>query len=102
VFRNSLKVGRNPNDFKDMEGPAYISFCLPDGESTEFVLSEVSSNLTKFKNQTKIFCPERRGDMFILKDYQAGRNIVDSIFLCRPASTRGAVRIMQNIYCSPQ
>jgi hypothetical protein len=38
------------------------------GESTEFVLSEVVAALAKYKNQTKIFCPEHRGDMFIRKD----------------------------------
>ncbi len=37
-------------------------------ESTEFVLSEVIKTLAKYKNQTKIFCPEHRGDMFILKN----------------------------------
>jgi ankyrin repeat protein len=37
-------------------------------ESTEFVLSEVIETLAKYKNQTKIFCPEHRGDMFILND----------------------------------
>ena len=37
-------------------------------ESTEFVFSEVIAALAKYKNQTKVFCPEHRGDMFILKD----------------------------------
>jgi len=36
--------------------------------STEFVLSEVSAALQKYKDQVRIFCPEHRGDMFILKD----------------------------------
>jgi len=38
------------------------------GPSTEFLLSEVMAALEKHKTQTKIFCPENRGDMFILKD----------------------------------
>jgi ankyrin repeat protein len=37
-------------------------------ESTEFVLSEVIKTLEKYKNQTEIFCPEHRGDMFILRE----------------------------------
>jgi ankyrin repeat protein len=35
-------------------------------ESTEFVLSEVSEALAKYKDRIKVFCPEHRGDMFIL------------------------------------
>ncbi|UCE65836.1 MAG: ankyrin repeat domain-containing protein [Candidatus Zixiibacteriota bacterium] len=37
-------------------------------DSTEFVLVEVAATLEKYKNHTKIFCPEHRGDMFILDD----------------------------------
>jgi ankyrin repeat protein len=44
------------------------AFLASGGDSTEFVLSEVVETLEKYKNQTKIFCPEHRGDMFILKD----------------------------------
>jgi len=43
------------------------AYLASDGESTEFVLSEVAVALEKYKNQTRIFCPEHRGDMFILK-----------------------------------
>jgi len=50
---------------KRLKPKAYLA---SDGESTEFVLSEVTAALAKYKNQTKIFCPEHRGDMFVLKD----------------------------------
>jgi ankyrin repeat protein len=50
---------------KTLKPKAYLA---SDGESTEFVLSGVTAALAKYKNQTKIFCPEHRGDMFILKD----------------------------------
>ena len=50
---------------KTLRPKAYLA---SDGESTEFVLSEVTAALAKYKNQTKVFCPEHRGDMFILKD----------------------------------
>ena len=50
---------------KTLKPKAYLA---SDGESTEFVLSEVSATLAKYKDQTKIFCPEHRGDMFVLKD----------------------------------
>ena len=43
--------------------------CLASGgDSTEFVLLEVAAALEKYKDHTKIFCPEHRGDMFILKN----------------------------------
>ena len=45
---------------------AYLA--MASSESTEFVLSEVVTTLEKYKNQTEIFCPEHRGDMFILKN----------------------------------
>ncbi|MFC2141340.1 ankyrin repeat domain-containing protein [Acidobacteriota bacterium] len=42
--------------------------CLASGgDSTEFVLLEVGAALEKYKDHTKIFCPEHRGDMFILR-----------------------------------
>ena len=50
---------------KTLKPKAYLA---SDGESTEFVLSEVSAALAKYGNQTKIFCPEHRGDMFFLKN----------------------------------
>jgi hypothetical protein len=42
------------------------AFLASGGDSTEFVLLEVAATLEKYKDQTKIFCPEHRGDMFIL------------------------------------
>jgi ankyrin repeat protein len=51
---------------KTLKPRAYLASAA--SESTEFVLSEVIETLEKYKNQTKIFCPEHRGDMFILKD----------------------------------
>jgi ankyrin repeat protein len=51
---------------KTLEPKAYLA--MATSESTEFVLSEVVTTLEKYKNQTKIFCPEHRGDMFILKN----------------------------------
>jgi ankyrin repeat protein len=44
------------------------AFLASGGDSTEFVLLEVASALEKYKDHTKIFCPEHRGDMFILKN----------------------------------
>lgn len=38
------------------------------GDSTEFVLLEVAATLEKYKDHTKIFCPEHRGDLFIYKN----------------------------------
>ena len=35
------------------------------GDSTEFVLLEVAAALEKYKDHTKVFCPEHRGDMFL-------------------------------------
>jgi hypothetical protein len=43
------------------------AFLVSGGDSTEFVLLEVAAALEKYKDQTAIFCPEHRGDMFILK-----------------------------------
>ena len=51
---------------KTLQPNAFLAMAA--SESTEFVLSEVVKTLEKYKNQTKIFCPEHRGDMFILKD----------------------------------
>jgi ankyrin repeat protein len=50
---------------KTLEPRAYMA--MASSESTEFVLSEVIEKLDKYKSQTKIFCPEHRGDMFIQK-----------------------------------
>ena len=44
------------------------AFLASGGDSTEFVLLEVAAVLEKYKGQTRVFCPEHRGDMFILKD----------------------------------
>ncbi len=38
---------------------------ISGGDSTEFVLLEVAAALEKYKDHTKVFCPEHRGDMFI-------------------------------------
>ncbi|MBN1271351.1 MAG: ankyrin repeat domain-containing protein [Candidatus Aminicenantes bacterium] len=43
------------------------AFLASGGDSTEFVLLETAAALEKYKSHTKIFCPEHRGDMFILK-----------------------------------
>lgn len=43
---------------------AYLAMAA--SESTEFVLSELREALNKHKSRIKIFCPEHRGDMFIL------------------------------------
>jgi ankyrin repeat protein len=51
---------------KTLKPRAYLAMAA--SESTEFVLSEVIKTLDKYKNQTKIFCPEHRGDMFILSE----------------------------------
>jgi ankyrin repeat protein len=51
---------------KTLKPKAYLAMAA--SESTEFVLSEVIKTLEKHKSQTKIFCPEHRGDMFILKN----------------------------------
>ena len=48
-----------------LEPKAYLA--MASSESTEFVLGEVVTALEKYKNRTKIFCPEHRGDMFILR-----------------------------------
>jgi len=42
------------------------AFLVSGGDSTEFVLQEAAVALDKYKAQTAIFCPEHRGDMFIL------------------------------------
>ena len=59
----------------NLEGTVYAvktlkprAFLASGGDSTEFVLLEVAAALEKYKGQTKIFCPEHRGDMFILKN----------------------------------
>jgi ankyrin repeat protein len=44
------------------------AFLASGGDSTEFVLLELAATLEKYKDQTKIFCPEHRGDMFAYKD----------------------------------
>jgi len=51
---------------KTLKPRAYLASAA--SESTEFVLSEVIETLEKYKNQTKIFCPEHRGDIFILRE----------------------------------
>jgi hypothetical protein len=38
------------------------------GDSTEFVLLEVAAALQKYEDHTTVFCPEHRGDMFILRN----------------------------------
>jgi ankyrin repeat protein len=50
---------------KTLKPKAYLA---SGGDSTEFVLLEVASALEKYKDHTKIFCPQHRGDMFILKN----------------------------------
>jgi ankyrin repeat protein len=50
---------------KTLKPKAFLSSA---GDSTEFVLLEVAAILEKYKDHTKIFCPEHRGDMFILKN----------------------------------
>ena len=59
----------------NLEGTGYAvktleprAFLASGGDSTEFVLLEVAAALEKYKDHTKIFCPEHRGDMFILKN----------------------------------
>lgn len=51
---------------KTLKPKAYLAMAA--SESTEFVLSEVVKTLEKYKSQTKIFCPEHRGDMFSFKN----------------------------------
>jgi hypothetical protein len=51
---------------KALKSKAYLA--MAGSESIEFILSEVFETLEKYKNQVKIFCPEHRGDMFILKN----------------------------------
>ncbi len=41
---------------------------MAGSESTEFVFYEVVESREKYKNQGKIFYPEHRGDIFILKN----------------------------------
>jgi ankyrin repeat protein len=43
-------------------------FLVSGGDSTEFVLKEAAAALEKYKDHTKIFCPEHRGDMFVLEN----------------------------------
>jgi ankyrin repeat protein len=59
----------------NLEGAEYAvktlkprAFLASGGDSTEFVLLEAAAALEKYKDHTKIFCPEHRGDMFILRD----------------------------------
>ncbi|MGB7295764.1 MAG: hypothetical protein WBC70_09270 [Candidatus Aminicenantales bacterium] len=49
---------------KTLKAKAYLA---SGGDSEEFILLEVAAALAEYKNQTEIFCPEHRGDMFILK-----------------------------------
>jgi len=51
---------------KTLKPKAYLASA--GDNSTEFGLSEIAASLEKYMNQTKVFCPEHRGDMFILKD----------------------------------
>lgn len=50
---------------KTLEPRAYLAMAA--SESTEFVLTEAAKALKKYKDRTAIFCPEHRGDMFILE-----------------------------------
>jgi len=50
---------------KTLRPKAYLA---SDDESTEFILCEAIATLVDYKNETKMFCPGHRGDMFILKD----------------------------------
>jgi ankyrin repeat protein len=50
---------------KTLKPQAYLA--SGGGESTEFVLSEVAAALEKYRIQTRVFCPEHPGDMFILR-----------------------------------
>lgn len=58
-------MGRVGYAVKTLQPKAYLAMAA--SESTEFVLSEVAKTLEKYKDSTEIFCPEHRGDMFILK-----------------------------------
>jgi ankyrin repeat protein len=42
------------------------AYLASGGDSTEFVLLELAAALEKYRDQTRIFCPEHRGDMFRL------------------------------------
>jgi ankyrin repeat protein len=44
------------------------AFLASGGDSTEFVLLEVAAALEKYKDNTRIFCPGHRGDLFIFKN----------------------------------
>lgn len=44
------------------------AFLASGGDSTEFVLLEAAAVLEKYNDQTKIFCPEHRGDMFTFRN----------------------------------
>ena len=50
---------------KTLKPKAYLA---SDDESTEFILCEAIATLVNYKNETKMFCPGHRGDMFILKN----------------------------------
>ena len=43
------------------------AFLISGGDSTEFVLLELADAIKKYQDHTAIFCPEHRGDMFVLK-----------------------------------
>jgi hypothetical protein len=49
---------------KTLKPKAYLA---SGGDSTEFVLLEVAGALEKYKEHTQIFCPEHKGDMFVLE-----------------------------------
>jgi len=52
------------NAVKTLEPRAYLA---TGAESTEYVFKEAGKVLGKHKGRTKIFYPEHRGDMFVLK-----------------------------------
>jgi len=44
------------------------AFLASGGDSTEFVLLEVAAKLAEYEPNTKIFCPEHRGDVFAFRN----------------------------------
>lgn len=51
---------------KTLEPRAYLAMAA--SESTEFVLAEAAKVLEQYRDRIAIFCPEHRGDLFILKN----------------------------------
>jgi hypothetical protein len=68
---------------KTLKPRAYLA---SGSESTEFVLSEVIEALEMYKNQTKIFCPEHRGDMFRYSPSTVQRRMMSSRTKAIPVS----------------